>query len=154
MRKLPGIQICDGPTDRQKIASKTNKKMSYHMILWVFIDHYQSHSIHKKFQLITQTKGYQKMVWISNFPLLVCFFLFFVFFLPFFSQSWTLWQLFFLNSFCLNIKHIFFCHSMNNYLRDIPLHFRVNGWILSREIKFFLERINSRTPPNWFLTHT
>ena len=26
--------------------------------------------------------------------------------------------------------------------------------ILSREIKFFLERINSRTPPNWFLTHT
>ena len=79
---------------------------------------------------------------------------FFFFFLPFFSQSWTLWQLFFLNSFCLNIKHIFFCHSMDNYLRDIPLHFRVNGWILSREIRFFLERINLQSPSNLFLTHT
>ena len=75
-------------------------------------------------------------------------------FLLFFSQGWISWYLFFLTSFFLNIKHFFFCHSMDNYLRDIPLHFHVIGLILSREIKIFLERINSRTPPNLFLTHT
>ena len=75
-------------------------------------------------------------------------------FLLFFSQSWTLWYLFLFNSFCFNIKHFFFYHSMDNNLRDISLHFHVIRLILSREIQIFLERINSRTPPNLFLTHT
>ena len=75
-------------------------------------------------------------------------------FLLFFSQCWLSWYLFFKTSFVLNIKHFFFCHSLDNYLKGIPLHFHVTGLILSREIAFFLKRINSRTPPNFFLTLT
>ena len=61
---------------------------------------------------------------------------------------------FFLIPLFFNTKHFLFFHSLGNYLKDISLHFHVVGLILRGEIAFFLERINSRTPPNLILTHT
>ena len=76
------------------------------------------------------------------------------FFRLFFSQSWMSGHLFFQSSLCFNIKHFFFYQSMDNNLKNICLHFHVIELILSWEIAYFLERINSRTPLKLFLTHT
>ena len=76
------------------------------------------------------------MVYKSNFPLLD----FITFFL---SKLNIMIVIFFKLIFCLNMKHIFSYYSMKNNLRDISLHFHVIRLILSGEIVFFLERINS-----------
>ena len=75
-------------------------------------------------------------------------------FFCFFSLDPEYYDIHFLTPLFFNIKHFFLCHSMDNYLKDISLHFHVVGLILRGEIAFFLERINSRTPPNLNLTHT